>query len=179
MRIISGKYKSKQFFPPKGISARPTTDFAKEALFNVLNNSINFSEVRVLDLFSGTGSISYEFVSRGCTHITAVDQSLETYRFIKKMNAELNCNINIIKHDVFKFLAKSKNMMFDVIFADPPYALPNIHLLPKLVFEQQLLQPNGVLIVEHDSHTDLSKLDNFVECRNYGKVHFSFFQLKN
>jgi 16S rRNA (guanine966-N2)-methyltransferase len=176
MRIVSGKHKGKQFSPPKGIKARPTTDFAKEALFNVLNNYTTFADVSVLDLFAGTGNISYEFVSRGVTEITAVDQSLETYKFIKSMNFELNANINVIKADVFRFLAQAKGKQYDIIFADPPYALSNIPSISVLVFKHEVLKPGGVLIVEHDKFTDLSKMDNFVECRHYGKVHFSFFR---
>ncbi|MFP5470814.1 MAG: 16S rRNA (guanine(966)-N(2))-methyltransferase RsmD [Bacteroidia bacterium] len=179
MRIVSGKYKGKQFFPPKGIKARPTTDFSKEGLFNVLNNKISFSEVSVLDLFAGTGNISFEFISRGCIDITCVDQSFESYRFIKSMGVELKTNINVIKSDVFKFISKKPLKMFDMIFADPPYAIENIEQIPKLIFENNWLNPDGILIVEHDNKTDLSKLNNFTECRNYGKVHFSFFNNQN
>lgn len=179
MRIVSGKYKGKQFFPPKGIKARPTTDFAKEALFNVLNNYISFSEISVLDLFAGTGNISYEFISRGCTNITCIDQSIDSYRFIKKMSVELNTNINVVKADVFKYINKKPVKSFDLIFSDPPYAMGNIEEIPKLIVENNWLNPDGILIVEHDNKTDLSKLNNFTECRNYGKVHFSFFNNQN
>lgn len=176
MRIISGKYKGKQFHPIKGIKARPTTGFAKEALFNVLNNRIEMDGISVLDLFAGTGNITYEFISRGAKDSVCVDVSYHSFKFIKQMSAELDENIKSIKADVFKFISGKPQKTFDVIFADPPYANDSIRDISPLIFKQKWLNPDGILIVEHGDGTNLSDLPNFVECKKYGKVHFSFFE---
>lgn len=177
MRIISGKFKGKRLIAPKKLPVRPTTDFAKEALFNILNNRISFSEITFLDLFAGTGNISFEFASRGNTNITTVDADYGCVQFIKKISDELNFNITTIKADVFSFLEKS-NQTFDVIFADPPYSIEIEHFkqIPQLIFKNKLLNEYGFLIIEHSKHTDLSELSNFIESRRYGGSVFSFFQ---
>lgn len=178
MRIISGKYKGKRLIAPKKLPVRPTTDFAKEALFNILNNRVSFSKVTFLDLFAGTGNISFEFASRGNNIITAVDADYGCIQYIKKISEELGFEITTIKTDVFSFLDKSKQT-FDVIFADPPYDFDSgqFERIVNLVFENNLLNENGFLIIEHSKHTDLSKLHNYSESRRYGGSVFSFFQL--
>ena len=174
MRIISGKYKGKHFGNIKKLKARPTTDRAKESLFNILNNIIDFEEVKMLDLFSGTGSISYEFASRGCDSITCIDRDFNHIRFIKKTSEELDFGLNVIKADVFKFLKASSNK-YDVIFADPPFAMGNFEDIPKLVKQGNFLLEDGLLIVEH-SDKFIFKETQPEETRAYGKVCFSFFR---
>ncbi|HOP04357.1 MAG TPA: 16S rRNA (guanine(966)-N(2))-methyltransferase RsmD [Tenuifilaceae bacterium] len=175
MRIVSGDFKGRYFSPPKNFKARPTTDYAKESLFNIINNHFDFEEVSVLDLFSGTGSISFEFASRGCQNIHLVEMNPQHFAFIKKVIAELKLNqILALKQNAFHFLEISK-ATYDIIFADPPYEMKGFAKIPEIVFNKQLLNPNGWLIVEHSKNTDLSKLPNFGEVRNYGSVHFSFF----
>jgi len=177
MRIISGTFKGKRITAPKKLPARPTTDMAKEGLFNILNNHYYFDDCVVLDLFSGTGNISYEFASRGSKNITAVDSNFNCIKFINKTAGELNFDIDTFKSDVFKFLERTKAKA-DIIFADPPYALPSedFQRIVKLVFENDLLLEDGQLIIEHSSHTDLSDLDNFSDKRKYGGCVFSFFK---
>ena len=178
MRIISGSHKGKRIQAPKQLSARPTTDMAKEALFNILRNQIYFDNVQVLDLFAGTGNISYEFASRGTAGITAVDRDPKSAAFIARTAKELNFPIKVIKSDVFGFLKKTSSK-FDVIFADPPYHIDNEDFIKliELVFERNLLTEEGMLIVEHSKHTDLSSAINFKESRKYGGSRFSFFHL--
>ncbi len=175
MRIISGKYRSKRIVVPKNIKARPTTDFAKESLFNVLSNEVDFDEIEVLDLFAGTGNISYEFLSRGAAKVVAVDIALASFKFITKMSAELDGNLRSIKYDVFKFI-KTPRGSFDIVFADPPYAMEGIEKIPHLIRDSSYLKNGGTLIVEHGKETDLSKIDGFKQIRNYGRVNFSFFE---
>ena len=176
MRIISGSNKGKRIIAPKKLPVRPTTDMAKEGLFNILNNHYHFSALRVLDLFSGTGNISYEFASRGAQQITAIDGNFECVKFIKKTTAELNYSITAIKSDVFKYLERAP-ITADVIFADPPYNFSTEDFLKiaELVFENNLLSEDGMLIIESGKHTDLSTDPNFVEKRGYGGSVFSFF----
>lgn len=176
MRIISGKNKGRRIIAPKNLPVRPTTDRAKEGLFNILNNSYFFEELSVLDLFAGTGNISYEFASRGASYIVAVDSNLGCIRFINRCNESLQSNIHTEKKDVFVYLKKSKQR-FDIIFADPPYNLlpDDFYNMPKLVFEKKLLKEDGLLIIEHASKTDLSHLANFQYQRKYGDSVFSFF----
>tara|TARA_B100000678_G_C18165581_1_gene484925 strand:+ start:273 stop:809 length:537 start_codon:yes stop_codon:yes gene_type:complete len=178
MRIISGKFKGKRLIAPKTLPVRPTTDMAKEALFNILNFQIDFQEIKLLDLFAGTGNISYEFISRGATQITAVDQHYGCVKFINKTANELEAEINTVKSDVFKYLDKVKTKS-DLIFADPPYdfSTEDFQKIPQLVFENNLLEEEGLLIVEHSKHTDLSETANFSESRRYGNSVFSFFKL--
>ena len=178
MRIISGKFKGKRLIAPKTLPVRPTTDMAKEALFNILNFQIDFQEIKLLDLFAGTGNISYEFISRGTTQITAVDQHYGCVKFINKTANELEAEINTVKSDVFKYLDKVKTKS-DLIFADPPYdfSTDDFQKIPQLVFDNNLLEEEGLLIVEHSKHTDLSETVNFSESRRYGNSVFSFFKL--
>jgi len=177
MRIISGTNKGKRLVAPKKLPVRPTTDMAKEALFNILNNTFQFSQLSILDLFSGTGNIAYEFASRGSKEITAVDANYDCVKFIKKTAQELDFNISTIKSDVFKFLEKAY-VKADIIFADPPYDFEENEFLkiPQIVFEKNLLNQNGQLIIEHSKHTNLSDFPNFIEARRYGGSVFSFFE---
>jgi len=177
MRIISGKYKSRRINAPSKLPVRPTTDMAKEALFNILNNRYYFDEIAFLDLFAGTGNISYEFASRGCENITAVDGDFGCVQFINKTAAELDLSISSLKSDVFSFLERTQ-LKSDIIFADPPYNMPleDFERIPELVFKNKLLLQDGVLVIEHAKHTDLSHLPNFAERRKYGGSVFSFFK---
>lgn len=178
MRIISGKHKSKRISAPKNLPVRPTTDLAKESLFNVLNNHYYLDEIAVIDLFSGTGNISYEMASRGCQDITAVDSHPGCVQFISKTSRDLDMNIKTIRSDVFKFLERTL-LKADLIFADPPYDMPAKDMLriPQLVFERELLLPEGMLVIEHSKHTDLSVDPYFSNSRRYGGSVFSFFEL--
>ncbi|MCW3786493.1 RsmD family RNA methyltransferase [Plebeiibacterium sediminum] len=177
MRIISGSLKGRRFSPPKNFKARPTTDFAKENLFNVLNNHYSFEELKVLDLFGGTGSISLEFASRGTNNITCVELNFNHFRFIKKNIDELGMksSIKVIKADAFKFIEKTSET-FDMIFADPPYDLENAETIPDLVLSNNLLNSEGILIFEHSGKVDFKSHPNFVENRENGKVIFTFFK---
>ena len=176
MRIISGKYKGRKIIPPKGLPVRPTTDFAKEALFNVLSNYFNFEETTVLDLFAGTGNISYEFASREIKSITSIDANYNCVKFIKKNMETLSViNSNVFKADVFKWLQKA-NGQYNLIFADPPYDHPNIAKIPELIFSQNLLAKNGWLITEHGKQTTFTENVYFSETRKYSNVHFSIFK---
>jgi 16S rRNA (guanine(966)-N(2))-methyltransferase RsmD len=175
MRIIGGRYSGKTLKVAKGLPVRPTTDFAKEALFNILNNRVDFESIDVLDLFSGTGHIALEFASRGSKQVTAVDEHIKCVMFLKQTADQLSLNIHTVKDDVFRFLENS-HARFDLIFADPPYDLENIPRIHELVFSRELLNRNGYLIIEHGSKTNLEGLPNFLQHRKYGNVHFSFFQ---
>lgn len=180
MRIISGKHKSKRIFAPKKLPVRPTTDMAKEALFNILNNNYYFVDISFLDLFAGTGNISYEFASRGTNNIVSVDADYGCIKFIDKISMEMDFSISTIKSDVFSFLEKSM-LKVDIIFADPPYDLSveDFAKIPELVFKNQILLDDGMLIIEHSKHTDLSSLDHFSNQRKYGGSVFSFFKHKD
>ena len=177
MRIISGQFKGRRISPPKKLPVRPTTDMSKEALFNILNNHFNFTELRILDLFAGTGNISYEFASRGSEPIIAVDADFGCVSFIKKTATEFDFNLTAIKSDVFTFLEKNKGE-YDIIFADPPYGISQAEFekVVTLVFEKQLLAEEGMLIIEHSKHTKLNHLEHFSFERNYGGSIFSFFE---
>ncbi|ESU24954.1 modification methyltransferase [Flavobacterium enshiense DK69] len=179
MRIISGKYKGRRISPPKNLPVRPTTDMSKEALFNILGNNFNFSELKVLDLFAGTGNISYEFASRGCEPITSVDGDMGCVNFIKKTTKEFDFDITPIKSDVFKFLEKCK-ASYDIIFADPPYGLEQkeFEKIILLIFDNELLEEDGMMVIEHSKHTKLEHMENFSFSRNYGGSVFSFFELE-
>ncbi|APY12283.1 16S rRNA (guanine(966)-N(2))-methyltransferase RsmD [Seonamhaeicola sp. S2-3] len=178
MRIISGTYKRRKIVAPKNLPVRPTTDMAKESLFNILNNSYYFEDISVLDLFAGTGNISYEFASRGTTNIVSVDENFNCIKFINKTAASFEMPIQTIKSDVFKFLEKTK-MQSDIIFADPPYNFTTEQFLTisDYVFNNNLLLNDGVLIIEHSKHTDLSNHVNFDYSKSYGGNTFSFFKL--
>ncbi len=177
MRIISGKHKGRKITAPKKLPVRPTTDMAKEALFNILNNTYYFEDLVVLDLFAGTGNVAYEFGSRGCDKIICVDENLGCINFIAKTSETLALNISSIKNDVFTYLEKT-SQKFDIIFADPPYnlELEGFSKIPALIFKNKLLLENGLLIIEHSKHTILSGLPNFSSERKYGGSVFSFFE---
>jgi len=179
VRIISGKFKGRRISPPRNLPVRPTTDMSKEAVFNVLNNHFNFSELRVLDLFSGTGNISYEFGSRGAGPITCVDGDFGCVKFIKQTAEEFEFDITAIKSDVFKFLEKHK-ASYDIIFADPPYGIDQkeFEKLIELVFEKELLDEEGMMIMEHSKHTKLDHMIHFSFQKNYGGSVFSFFEFE-
>jgi 16S rRNA (guanine(966)-N(2))-methyltransferase RsmD len=176
MRIISGTWKSRRINPPKTLPVRPTTDIAKEALFNIIENRCDMNFENALDLFAGTGNISYELASRGAKKITAVDQNFRCVDFISKTIKDMNISqIQPIRADVFSFLKKT-TQQYDLVFADPPYELPQLNLIPNLVFEQNVLSKGGWLIVEHPKKYDFGDHPNFFNQRNYGKVNFSFFR---
>jgi 16S rRNA (guanine966-N2)-methyltransferase len=175
MRVIGGKLKGLRLNPPNNLPVRPTTDMAKEALFNILNNRVDFDGLKVLDLFSGTGNISLEFASRGASQVDAVDANMGCVRYLKDLAQKHQLpTISVFKSDVFKFL-KEETGQFDLIFADPPYDIPTIPKIPELVFERNLLQAGGVLVVEHPSNKQLDGHPNFSEQRKYGISSFSFF----
>ncbi|MER3374205.1 MAG: RsmD family RNA methyltransferase [Allomuricauda sp.] len=178
MRIISGKYKGRRLIAPKKLPVRPTTDMAKEGLFNILNNRFYLNELKVLDLFSGTGNISFEFASRGTEEIVAVDSYSGCVQYISKIAKELDFPITSIKSDVFKFLERTPEK-FNLIFADPPYGFePDQFLnIVDLVFQNELLKEDGLLVIEHSDKTDLSQHSHFVENRKYGGSMFSFFNV--
>ena len=179
MRIISGKYKGRRIMPPKNLPVRPTTDMSKEALFNVLNNHFNFSELSILELFAGTGSISYEFASRGSAPILCIDGDLGCVNFIKKTAKEFDFDITAIKSDVFKFLEKHRGT-YDLIFADPPYGMSQqeFEQIINLIFENELLDEEGMLVVEHSKYTKLEHAPNYSFQKNYGGSVFSFFEFE-
>ncbi|MEL1240189.1 16S rRNA (guanine(966)-N(2))-methyltransferase RsmD [Flavobacterium flavipallidum] len=179
MRIISGKYKGRRINPPKGLPVRPTTDMSKESLFNILNNHFNFDGLKILDLFAGTGNISYEFASRGSEPITSVDGDFGCVKFIKQTAAEFDFPIAAVKSDVFKFLEKC-NTSYDIIFADPPYGLDQsiFEKVVLLVFENNILNEEGMMIIEHSKHTTLDQLPNFSFQKSYGGSIFSFFEFE-
>jgi len=177
LRIISGKYKGRQINPPSGFRARPTTDYARESLFNILNNRIDFEAIEVLDLFSGTGSISFEFASRGAVSVHLVEKDHRSIAFIRKMKEELEMeNLKPVHIDVKAFL-RTCSVKYDVVFADPPYDLPWLSEVPDMVFNAAILKENGFLILEHPSALTFRNEPGFFEHRTYGRVNFSFFRL--
>lgn len=180
MRIISGKFKGRRINPPKNLPVRPTTDMSKEALFNVLNNYFSFDGLKILDLFSGTGNISFEFASRGSENITSVDQDFGCVKFIKQVATEYDFSIAALRADVFQFLSKNNNS-YDIIFADPPYALPQetFEKLVLLIFEKELLHEAGMMVIEHSKYTKLDHLINFSFKKVYGGSIFSFFEINS
>jgi 16S rRNA (guanine(966)-N(2))-methyltransferase RsmD len=180
MRIISGKFKGRRISPPKGLPVRPTTDMSKEALFNVLNNHFSFEGLKVLDLFAGTGNISYEFASRGSSPITSVDGDFGCVKFIKQTASEYDFPIAATKSDVFKFLERN-NATFDIIFADPPYGLDQatFEKLVLLVFEKNALSEEGMMIIEHSKYTKLDHLPHFSFKKSYGGSIFTFFEFES
>jgi len=175
VRIISGKYRGKRINAPKNIKARPTTDYAKEALFNILGNRYDLEGLVVLDLFAGIGSISMEFASRGAETVLSVDIAQNSYAFIKRMANELQLPIQVIKSDAFAYI-KRHHMPCDIVFCDPPYDLERRGELPSMILDQDFIAEDGVLIIEHDEYTNYQMAPGFVETRNYGKVNFSFFE---
>ena len=176
MRIITEQYKGRHFDVPRSFKARPTTDFAKENIFNVLNAYIDFEGATALDLFSGTGSISLELLSRGCSTVVSVEADRDHHAFIKQCIAKLATDrCMTIRGDVFRFV-KSCRQQFDFIFADPPYALKELSSIPDLIFSRNLLKPDGIFVFEHGKDNDFSSHPCFVEHRSYGSVNFSLFR---
>jgi len=175
MRIIGGVLKGLRLNPPKNLPVRPTTDLAKEALFNILQNKIEFEGIKVLDLFSGTGGISMEFASRGADEVVSIDRSIHCINYLKDASRQHKLEqIKTYKADVFKYL-QLETEQYNLIFADPPYDLNQIPEIPKLIFDKNLLLPGGLLIVEHQSLQNLSNHPAFIEQRTYGHSSFSFF----
>lgn len=177
MRIIRGKYGKRRFDVPKNITARPTTDFARENIFNVLENIVDFDQLSALDLFAGTGAISFEFLSRGCRDVTSVEMANTQANFIKSVKQKLNAeNMRIIKGDVFKFVESCSNK-FDIIFADPPYNHPRFGEIPSLLLNSDMIKPGTMIIVEHSKDFNFSELPHFDQQRTYGSVNFSIFKI--
>lgn len=182
MRIISGTYGGRRFEPPKNLQARPTTDIAKESLFNILHNRIDLEGIKALDLFGGTGAISFELLSRGAGQVTCVEMGHQQQNFIRKVADTLHIGreLNLVRGDVFKYLKSQTTIapdggLYDFIFADPPYALPELATLPNLVLGSCILKPGALFILEHGKDQDFSEVPGFSELRVYGAVHFSFF----
>ena len=179
MRIITGKYKGRHFDIPRTFKARPTTDFAKENIFNVLTQYIDFEGAEALDLFSGTGSITLELLSRGCSRVVSVELDRDHHRFIQqclqKLISQGDSSVIPLRGDVFRYI-KSCKQQFDFIFADPPYALKELPTIPSLIFERGLLKEDGILVFEHGKDNDFSGDPHFVEHRSYGSVNFSIFR---
>jgi len=176
MRIIGGRFRGRLFKPGKNFKARPTTDCARENLFNILVHRYDLEGMSVLDLFSGTGSISFEFASRGCTNVTCVEANFNHYRFIRSVieKLELKTEIRPIKADAFRYIEKAAGK-FDIVFADPPYDLTKIDDIPELILNAGLVKKGGILILEHGKRNNFTGHPNFQEIRTYGSVNFSFF----
>ncbi len=177
MRIIRGKYGRRRFDVPSNITARPTTDFARENIFNVLENIVDFEGLDALDLFAGTGAVSFEFLSRECRHVTAVEKAPTQQRFIEKVARELGAdNLTLIRGDVLRFISSAQTA-YDIVFADPPYDMPGFAEIPGKVLASKLLKPGSVFVLEHSKKHDFSDLPNFSEHRVYGSVNFSIFRI--
>ena len=175
MRIISGKYGRRRFDVPKNITARPTTDFARENIFNVFENLDGFEDKSACDLFAGTGAVSFEFLSRGCSYVTAVEKATVQAAFIKKVAETLgDHNLHLVKTDVFKFIEEN-GKAYDYVFADPPYDHPRFDEIPGLILESRLVKTGTVVIIEHSKNRDFSALPGFNQRRAYGSVNFSIF----
>jgi len=174
MRIIGGKFSGHRFYPPQKIPARPTTDIAKEGLFNILQNHFDFDTISALDLFGGTGSISYELASRGCTNIITIEIDRQSVAFIQKTTQQFGFGIEVVKSDVFKFI-ESCRQQFDLIFAGPPYPLKSIPEIPDLIFKYQLLNSEGWFVLEHNPQHHFEEHPQFIRSRNYGTTIFSIF----
>lgn len=178
MRIISGKLRGRRLNPPQSLPVRPTTDMARESLFNILNNYVDYEECSVLDLFAGTGAMSLEFVSRGVRDVTAIDINSQCTDFIKQAASQFAVsNLRVVRADVFDLL-KRANRRFDIVFADPPYAAEGLASLPELVFAANILTEDGIFILEHPREFQFEEHPHFWQHRNYGKVNFSFFANK-
>ena len=178
MRIIAGTLKGRRLNPPANLPVRPTTDMARESLFNILNNYVDYEECTVMDLFSGTGAVAIEFISRGVKEVTAVDINNACTEYIKSEANRLGLrNLHVVRTDVFDLL-KRANRKFDIVFADPPYALEELSSLPDLVFEREVLTEDGIFILEHPREYSFEEHPRFWQHRNYGKVNFTFFAMK-
>lgn len=178
MRVISGKYKGRHFDVPRNFKARPTTDFAKENLFNILNNIIDFEECSALDLFAGTGSISLELLSRGCKEVTSVEMDSLHFAHLRKCANTLgDANWHMVRDDVFRFIRRCSSC-YDLIFADPPYALKELKDIPDLILSGNMLKENGIFIFEHGKEYDFGEHPMFLRHVAYGSVNFTFFGTK-
>lgn len=176
MRIISGKYRGKTIHPGKEFSARPTTDFAKESLFNILANSVDFEELKVLDLFAGTGGIGFEFASRGSIQVDAVESSFKHHEFIRKVARDLNFEgYRAIKSEVLKYIERCP-YKYDIIFADPPFEWEHTEELPGVIFGSGILEKEGIFILEHPKRISFAGTPRMYDHRVYGNLHFSFFR---
>lgn len=179
MRIIRGKYGRRRFDVPTNITARPTTDFARENLFNVLENIVDFEEdaPRALDLFGGTGAISFELLSRGCSSVTVVEKAATQYNFIRKVGQILGAdNLYAVRGDVFRFLDNVATP-FDIVFADPPYNLPEFECVPGAILGSKAVAPGTLVIIEHSSRHDFSTLPGFMRHLEYGSVNFTILRV--
>jgi 16S rRNA (guanine(966)-N(2))-methyltransferase RsmD len=177
MRIIRGIYGRRRFRIPPSFNARPTTDFAKENLFNVLENLVDWADLTALDLFAGTGSIAFEMLSRGCRSVTAVECHHAHTTFIRKVAGELGADaLHLVRNDVFRYLHSAPEQAFDLIFADPPYALKELPDMPRLILEGGLLRTGGLFVLEHSKAHDFAASACFFQQRVYGSVHFSLFK---
>lgn len=178
MRIIAGSLKGRRLDPPNVLPVRPTTDMARESLFNILNNYVEYDECTVLDLFAGTGAVSFEFVSRGVQQVTSVDINNQCIDFIKASATRFGVNnVRTVRADVFDML-KRAYLQFDIVFADPPYASPDLAAIPDLVFEHNLLKDDGIFILEHPESYSFEDHPHFWQHRRYGRVNFTFFAQK-
>ena len=178
MRIIGGKFKGRKFYPPaKNWPTRPTTDYAKEGLFNIIDNNFYFEDLKVLDLFGGTGNHSYEFISRGCKDVTYVDKFGGCLKFVKEISEKLEIEneITIIKSDAFKFVRFTK-AKYNYIFAGPPYGMPGLDSIPNVIFKKDLLKKGGWLVLEHNPNHDFENHPKLIQVRHYGKTIFSIFE---
>ncbi len=178
MRIIAGSLKGRRLNPPTTLPVRPTTDMARESLFNILNNYVDYEESTVMDLFAGTGAVSFEFVSRGAKDVTSVDSNSQCIDFIKSSAAHFGVNnLRAVRSDVFDLLKRAYKQ-FDIIFADPPYALETLPQLPDLIFNSNVLTEDGIFILEHPREFEFEEHPHFWQHRHYGKVNFTFFAQK-
>ena len=176
MRIIGGALKGKTILPPAGYKARPTTDFAREALFNILDNEYEFEDLKVLDLFGGTGAVSFEFGSRGVGRVWCVEMARENASFIKRETQRLGLdNVTMVRDNVFDFLTVCHEK-FDIVFADPPYALEGLETIPDKVFAADILHPDCYFILEHGGEHSFREHPHFFKEKEYGRVHFTFFK---
>ena len=177
MRIIRGKYGRRRFSVPTNITARPTTDFARENIFNVIENLVDLEDLKCLDLFAGTGAVSFELLSRGAASVTSVEKSATQARFIEKVKPELNDrNLHLLRTDALPYIRDSSTS-FDFVFADPPYDLDGFGDIPQMVLESRLLHPGSIFIIEHSKKYDFSSLPHFIDHRAYGSVNFSIFKI--
>lgn len=178
MRIIGGLHKGRKFRPPKNLPVRPTTDFAKEGLFNILQNQLNLADINVLDLCAGTGNMSFEFASRGAKKISSVDQHFGCVKFMKNIARELQfTNLTVIKSEIFRFIDKAHSTyQFDLIFADPPYGMEGTENLPNSILNSSLISKEGIFILEHGREFSFDNHLSFLFSRKYGNVNFTFFQ---
>ncbi|MEZ3560046.1 MAG: RsmD family RNA methyltransferase [Duncaniella dubosii] len=177
MRIIRGKYGRRRFSVPTNITARPTTDFTRDNIFNVIENLVDLEDLKCLDLFAGTGAVSFELLSRGAASVTSVEKSATQARFIEKVKQELNDrNLHLLRTDALRYIRDSSTS-FDFVFADPPYDLDGFGDIPQMVLESRLLHPGSIFIIEHSKKYDFSSLPHFIDHRAYGSVNFSIFKI--